>query len=175
MLNWQRKIIVSFLHLKNMVQVIVSSKIIITSYLKLQQMVLNVELAKTIIGSLLPLENMNQVKVLTQISSIARYNFRIWFQNWPRKSQTACHTLTGIQIVGQSNTDKGTGLKLSIQLIQVPKYCLEAVRSEQPIRNEHVNLCKLKIMLEILAECFFLVYFCSDENALLSQNYLSQN
>ena len=60
-----KTIIVSLLHLENMVQVIVSSKIIITSYLKLQQMVLNVELAKTIIGSLLPLENMNQVIVLT--------------------------------------------------------------------------------------------------------------
>ena len=54
---------------------------------------------------------------------------------------------------------------LSIQLIKVPKYCLEAVRSKQEIRNEHVNQCKLKIMLEILAECFFLVNFCIDENA----------
>ena len=54
---------------------------------------------------------------------------------------------------------------LSIQLIKVPKYCLEAVRSGQQIRNEHVNLYKLKIMLEILAECFILVNFCIDENA----------
>ena len=39
------------------------------------------------------------------------------------------------------------------------------MRSEQQIRNEHVNLYKLKIMLKILAECFFLVNFCIDENA----------
>ena len=54
---------------------------------------------------------------------------------------------------------------LSTHLIKVPKYCLEAVRSEQQIRNEHVNLCKLKIMVEILTECFLLVNFCIDENA----------
>ena len=39
------------------------------------------------------------------------------------------------------------------------------MRSEQQIRNEHVNLCKLKIIFEILAECFFLVNFCNYENA----------